>query len=176
MTRTQVLIGWLGSLALIAIAAAQSWQSSEVSQSAGGGVIQISGFLAFPVISSVISLQVMIILVSLLVKSMVTRILAATVLPLAIWCIFDVLLNSAERVQATLMRVLSEQTGVLEEIPNSEFLVSSSVGVFSTLFLIAAVLNAFLLAVIALLPPKIPATKASKPERQLPEDLWSSQN
>ena len=68
MTRTQSLLGWLFSIGLVAITAAQSWQSFEVSESAGGGVIQVSGVLAFPVIATMVSLQVVIILVSLLVN------------------------------------------------------------------------------------------------------------
>lgn len=176
MTKTQLLLGWLVSLALLAVTAGQSWQSFVVSQSAGGGVIAISGFLAFPVIATLISLQVVIILISLLVQPVVTRALAVAVLPLIIWCVIDVLLNSSNQVQGALMRVLSEQTGVMEDLASSEFLVSSSVGVFSAAFIVAAGLNAIFLTVIAVLPPKAPTTKATKPERAYPEDLWSAQN
>ena len=176
MTKTQALISWLVSLALLAITAGQSWQSFEVSESAGGGVISINGFMAFPVVGTLLGLQVVIILVSLLVKPMVTRILAATTLPLMIWTIFEIALNSEDQVKATLMMALASQTGVLEELSTSEFLVSSTAGVFTTLFLISAALNSVLLAFFALLPPKSLKTKASRSNSQLPEDLWSSQN
>lgn len=176
MTRTQSLLGWLFSIGLVAITAAQGWQSFEVSESAGGGVIQISGFLAFPIIGTMVSLQVVIILVSLLVKPMVTRILAATALPLMIWILFDVLLTSEDQVQGTLMRVVASQTGVVQELSSSEFLVSSSAGVFTTLFLLSAALNALVLAVIALMPIKHQKPAAAKSKREQPEDLWSSQN
>ena len=175
MTRTQSLLGWLFSIGLVAITAAQSWQSFEVSESAGGGVIQVSGFLAFPVIGTMVSLQVVIILVSLLVKPMVTRILAATALPLMIWTFFDVLLTSEDQVQGTLMRVLASQTGVVQELSTSEFLMSSSAGVFTTLFLISAALNALVLAFMALIPIKHQKPAAAKSKRDQPEDLWSSQ-
>jgi hypothetical protein len=171
-----VLLIWLFSSGLVALTAAQSWQSFEVSESAGGGVIQITGFLAFPVIGTLISLQVVIILVSLLVKPIVTRILAAATLPLVIWSFLEVVLTSGNQVRETLVSVLAAQTGVVQDLSTSEFLVSSSVGVFSTLFVISAALNALVLAFLALIPIKHQKPKAAKSKREQPEDLWSSQN
>jgi len=175
VTRTKVLLSWLFSIGLVAITAAQSWQSFEVSESAGGGVIQITGFLAFPVIGTLISLQVVIILVSLLVKPIVTRILAAATLPLMIWSFFEVVLTSELQVRETLVSVLAAQTGVVQDLSTSEFLASSSVSVFTTLYLISAALNALVLAFLALIPVKHEKPKAAKSKRE-PEDLWSSQN
>ena len=176
MKRTRVLLIWLFSSGLVALTAAQSWQSFEVSESAGGGVIQITGFLAFPVIGTLISLQVVIILVSLLVKPIVTRILAAATLPLVIWSFLEVVLTSGNQVRETLVSVLAAQTGVVQDLSTSEFLVSSSVGVFSTLFVISAALNALVLAFLALIPIKHQKPKFVKSKREQPEDLWSSQN
>ena len=175
MTRTKVLLSWLFSTGLVAITAAQSWQSFELSESAGGGVIQITGFLAFPVIGTLISLQVVIILVSLLVKPIVTRILAAATLLLMIWSFFEVVLTSELQVRETLVSDMAAQTGVVQDISTSEFLASSSVSVFTTLYLITAALNAFVLAFLALIPIKHQKPKAAK-SNQEPEDLWSSQN
>ena len=176
MTKVQAYLSWLLSLALLAIAAGQSWQSFEVSASAGGGVIGVTGFLAFPVIGTLISLQVVIILTSLLVKPIITRVLAASVLPLVAWSFIDVLVNSPDRIQSTVMGALAEQTGVMEELATSEFLVSSSGGALSGLFLVASALNALLLAFFALVALRNPAVKSTKTDSQLPEDLWSSQN
>jgi hypothetical protein len=53
--------------------------------------------------------------------------------------------------------------------------VSSSVSVFTTLFLITLALNALVLAILALIPIKHQKPKATK-SNQEPEDLWSSQN
>lgn len=138
-------------------------------------MIDVSGFLAFPVIGTLITLQVVAVLVSLLVKPLVTRIMALAVLPLMAWNFIDVLLNSPNQIQSTVMGVISEQTGVLEEVATSEFLVASSGGVFSGLFLFTLGLNALFLAFIALVALKKPATKSISTESQLPEDLWSSQ-
>jgi hypothetical protein len=176
VTKVQAYLSWLLSLALLAITAGQSWQSFEVSASAGGGVIGVSGFLAFPVIGTLISLQVVIILTSLLVKPIITRMLAGAVLPLVAWSFIDVLLNSPDRIQSNVMGALAEQTGVMEELTTSEFLVSSSGGPFSGLFLVAIALNALLLALFALVALKNPAVKPTRAYSQLPEDLWSSQN
>ena len=175
MTRAKVLLSWLFSTGLVAITAAQSWQSFGVSESAGGGVIQITGFLAFPVIGTLMSLQIVIILVSLLVKPIVTRILAAATLPLMIWSFFEVVLTSGNQVRETLVSVLAAQTGVVQDLSTSEFLVSTSVSVFTTLFLISAALNALVLAFLALIPIKQQKPKVAR-SNQEPEDLWSTQN
>lgn len=175
MTRTKVLLSWLFSTGLVAITAAQSWQSFGVSESAGGGVIHITGFLAFPVIGTLMSLQIVIILVSLLVKPIVTRVLAASTLPLMIWSFFDVALTSGNQVRETLVSVLAAQTGVVQDLSTSEFLASSSVSVFTMLYLISAALNALVLAFLALIPVKHEKPKAAKSKGE-PEDLWSSQN
>ena len=175
MTRTQSLLGWLLSIGLVSLTAGQSWQSFEVSESAGGEVIQITGFLAFPVIGTLVSLQVVILLVSLLVKPIVTRILAAATLPLMLWIFLEVALTSELQVRETLVSVLAAQTGVVQDLSTSEFLVSSSVSVFTTLFIISAALNALVLAFLALIPIKHQMPKAAK-SNQEPEYLWSSQN
>jgi hypothetical protein len=176
VTKVQASLSWLASLALLAITAGQSWQSFEVSASAGGGVIDVSGLLAFPVIGTLISLQVVIVLVSLLVKPLVTRLLAGALVPLIAWNFIDVLLSTSSQIQSTLMIILAEQTGVLEESAASEFLVSSSGGVFNGLFLVALGLNSTLLVFIALVGNKNSAAKSIKGDSELPEDLWSSQN
>ena len=176
MTRVQASLSWFASLALLAITAGQSWQSYEVSDSAGGGVIQISGFLAFPVIGTLLSLQVVTLLTSLLVKPLVIRVLTGSLLPLLVWNFFDVLLNSHDQIQSTVMRLLADQTGVLEEVSTSEFLVSSSDNVFPGAYLLAVALNGLFLAYFALVGLKSPAIKPTKTKIQLPQDLWSSQN
>ena len=176
MTKIQASLSWLASLAVLAITAGQSWQSFEVSASAGGDQIDVSGFLAFPVIGTLISLQVVIVLVSLLVSPLVTRFLAVAVLPLTVWNFTDVLVNSSDRIQSAVTGILAERTGVLEEVATSEFLVSSSGGTFSGLFLVSLGLNTLLLAFFAILGLKNAATKSIRPDGQLQEDLWSSQN
>ena len=176
MTKTQATLAWIASLALLAITAGMNWQSFEVTMSAGGGLIEISGFLAFPVIGTLVLLQVVTLLIGFLVKPLVTRVLAGVILPLMVWIFFDVLLNSTTRVQETLVGVLAEQTGVIEQVGDSEFLASSSTGVASSLFLVALSLNSLLLAVVLLRPAKRNRTKARKGGQQQPVDLWSSQN
>lgn len=176
MTKGQASLIWLISLVLLAVTAGQSWRSFQVSESAGGGVIHISGFLAFPVIGTLISLQIVLFLVSFLVKPLVFRVLATAVVPLLLWNFFDVLLNSASRVQATFIAALAEQTGVMESFATSEFLVSSSGGVFSLLFLMALGVNSLLMVVFGLVPFKKQGSQDTKANQQHPEDLWSSQN
>jgi hypothetical protein len=86
------------------------------------------------------------------------------------------LLTADIQIRETLISVLADQTGVVQELSTSEFLVSSSVGVFTTLFLISTALNAIVLAFLAMVPIKLQKPKAAKSKREQPEDLWISQN
>jgi hypothetical protein len=74
------------------------------------------------------------------------------------------------------MRVLADQTGVIEEVCTSEFLVSSSDAGFTGAYLLALALNGMALAYLALVGLRSPAIKSRKEKSQLPENLWSSQN
>jgi len=176
LTKSRAIASWLLSLVLLALAAGQSWQSFEVSADAGASINGVTGFLAFPVIGTIISLQVVIVLVSFLVKPLVTRFMAGSLSVLMVWNFVDVLVNVAEQTQFTYERMLAEQTGILSDYSNSEFLVSSSSGVFQWLYLGSIGLNIMVLISIALLAikPTMPGSKSSG--AALPEDLWSRQN
>jgi hypothetical protein len=163
------------SLVLLALTAGQSWQSFEVSADAGANIIGVTGFLAFPIIGTVISLQVVVVLVSLLVKPRVIRFMAGALTVLMVWNFVDVLLTASEKAQFTFERKLADQTGVLSDYSNSEFLVTSSGGVFQWLYLGSIGLNILVLASIALLSIKPTLTKSKSSEAALPEDLWSRQ-
>jgi hypothetical protein len=93
-----------------------------------------------------------------------------------VWIFFDVLLNSHDQIQSTVMRLLADQTGVFEEVSTSEFLVSSSDAGFTGVYLLALALNGMALAYLALVGLRSPAIKSTKNKSQHPEDLWSSQN
>ena len=175
MTRSRAISSWLMSLVLLALTAGQSWQSFEVSADAGANIIGVTGFLAFPIIGTVISLQVVVVLVSLLVKPRVIRFMAGALTVLMVWNFVDVLLTASEKAQFTFERKLADQTGVLSDYSNSEFLVTSSGGVFQWLYLGSIGLNILVLASIALLSIKPTLTKSKSSEAALPEDLWSRQ-
>lgn len=160
---------------MLSFAASLVWGSYSISDDAGGGTIESTGFAAYPVIGAIVALQVSAFLVSLIVRNTVTRVMSVALIPLMIWSFLDVLLTSSAQVESTLSRFLAEQTGVEGERAALEFVVSSSEGLAWVFYLVAVAANVIALAIrifaILVEAPK----KAAEQKRDLPDDLWSEQ-
>jgi len=176
VTKTRAIAIWLFSLLLLLVAAGQAWQTFLVSEDAGGGSIQVSGFQAFPVIGALIALQVTAVLVSLLVRPTVLRWMSLGITPLMLWSLVDVVQNVTVQVQRTFVMFLAEQTGVLTDPVDSVFLLGSLESGFFYVYVIFAVINTLVLVFIGLKAPKIWMRTNLSAERDLPEDLWSNQS
>lgn len=176
MTKSRILALWLGSLILLLIAAGQSWRTFQISDDAGGGDILVTGFQAFPVIGTLIALQVVAVLVSLLVRPMATRFIALAITPFMLWNLFDILQNSANQVQISFVSLLAMQTGVKTDGANSEFLLVSEGSIFPIVFAVFLALNVAVLVFISIKAPITKSQSKARVKRDLPEDLWSNQS
>lgn len=175
ITRAQALGTWILIVLMLVLAAGQSWGTFLVADSAGGGSLGISGFSGFPVIGTLIALQTVTILATLLVRPIVIRILAGLLVPFMIWNFIDVLVSADSRVRETFVRVIAEQTGVMQDVSSSEFLLASSSSWFPWVYLGAVAMNIGFLCSIAALPLKSKAVASAEKNRDLPEDLWGNQ-
>ena len=176
MTKTQALAVWLFSLLVLAVTAGQSWQSFQVSADAGASTIEINGFIAFPVIGTLIVLQLVLLLVSLLVRPIVTRITVAAVTCLMVWNFLEVLSGSSQRTRQSFAGIFADQTGVITSTADSEFLVSSSGGGLPLLYLASVGLNVLILVYISVVPIRPHVRTKQNMEPAPPEDLWSKQS
>ena len=176
MRKSRAIAIWLVALLFVAATAAQSWHSFEVTAEAGSTQIDVSGFQAFPVIGTLLALQLVAVLLSILVRPIVTRFLAGALSGLMTWSALDVFLGIPERTQETFEGILAAQTGVLATVSNSEFLLDSSVGLFHILYSIASGINILFLISIAILPLRSTPQLAAKTREWTPEDLWSEQS
>lgn len=175
MTRSRSIGLWLGSLGFLSISASLSWGSYVISDDAGGGRIDSSGFAAYPVIGAIVALQVSAFLVSLIVKNTVTRVLSVALIPLMAWSFMDVLLSSSVQINSTLSRLLAEQTGVEGEGAAIEFVLSSSISFAWVLYLVAVLGNVGALALRIFLKLEQKPKRITEVRRDLPDDLWSEQ-
>lgn len=175
MTRARSIGLWLGSLGLLSFAASLSWGFYVITDDAGGGKIDASGFAAYPVIGALVALQVSAFLVSLIVKNTVTRVLSVALIPLMAWSFIDVLLFSSIQIERTLSRFLAEQTGVEGEGAAVEFVLSSSIGFAWVFYLVAIVCNVVALTLRVFLTLEEKPKKKIEVKRDLPDDLWSEQ-
>jgi hypothetical protein len=175
ITRAQALGTWILIVLMLVLAAGQSWGTFLVTDSAGGGSLGISGFSGFPVIGTLIALQTVSILATLLVRPIVIRIVAGLLVPFMIWNFIDVLVSAESKVRETFVRVIAEQTGVMQDASSSEFLVASSNSLFPWVYLGAVTLNIGFLCSIAAVTLKSKAVASAAKDKDLPEDLWGNQ-
>ena len=175
MTRNRLVGTWLVSIVILAVTAGQSWGIFEVSLEAGGASLEISGFEAFPVIGTLIGLQLIAILLSFITSPVVTRVVGAVVAGLVLFNVGDVLLNAWSMVNLSAQRDLADRTGIVQDIASSDFVIASSVSWWSSAYLIAGLLNIVVLVGITIGWKDLPSRAKSKPDRDLPEDLWGDQ-
>ena len=176
MTRPRAFALWFVTVLLLAVASSQNWGLLEVSEDAGGGVLQVNGFLAFPVLGALIVLQVLASLCGLLVAPKVARYLSVGLIPIMVWNVFDVLQNSATQTQLSLLKLLASKTGVLEAQSSSGLVVSSSTSSGSGFYLLAVALNLLVLVLISFMPMRSIHSRKLKSKTDVPEDLWSKQS
>jgi uncharacterized membrane protein YedE/YeeE len=142
---------------------------------AGGGVLEVTGYSAFPVLGTLVGLQLLAVLLSLLTKPVVTRYVSAAIAALMTWNLFFVSTTSSAQISLTAQRELADKTGVLQDLASSDFLVSSAVSLWSGFFLVAVFLNILALGMVALLLQERSVAPMAKRDRDLPEDLWGDQ-
>lgn len=175
MTKERMASIWLGNLVVLALAAGQSWGVFEISMEAGGSTLAISGFTAFPIIGTILGLQLIGLLIGFLTKPIAKRIFALVLAGLMMWHGIGVAVTASEQIAQTAERELAIRTGVLQNLTSSDFILSSNFSSWPYLYLAAVVLNIAVLASQASnFLGKEGAPKA-KPADDLPEDLWSGQ-
>jgi len=175
LKRNRLIASWLLSILLVAISAGLSWGNFEVSLQAGGGTLEITGYNAFPILGTLVGLQLVAVLLSLLTRPFVTRFVSLAIALLMSWSLFLVLTSSPKQIILTAQRELADKTGVLQDLASSDFLISSAVGLWSVLYLFAGLLNTLTLVIVALFWRERSVPKRAKNERDLPEDLWGDQ-
>ena len=175
MTKGQIAAIWLSSIAVLAVIAGQGWGVFEISAEAGGTTLVISGFAAFPVIGTILGLQLLGLLLGFLTKPIATRLLGLLLAGLMILHGIGVGVSASEQVTQTAERELATRTGVLQNLTSSDFILSSNFSFWPYLYLMALVLNfAFLTSQASNFLAKASSPKA-EPVYDLPEDLWSGQ-
>ena len=175
MTRSQALGLWILTIALMAIGAGQNWGDYSISADAGGGSIAVNGFGVFPVIGTLIGLQVICILLSLLVRPIFVRVMSGLLVPIMVWNLVDVLIKAATKVEQSVVQLLAEQTGVIQDISGSDFVIASASSSLSLIYALAVGLNIGFLGLVTARSLRQRVIKESKKAPELPEDLWSDQ-
>lgn len=167
---------WLGSILSLSVFAGFSWLEILLAPEAGGQSIEITGYLAFPIISALILLQAASLLASFFTPVMVGRWIAGLLSPVMLGHAILLMLSLDESIQSALGGSLSEITGVAGSVSQMQFVASSNSTFLWVGYLVAIGLNIAVLIGKALLH----SGPAQKPKRFEPTedslDLWESQN
>jgi hypothetical protein len=163
------------SLLVLAILASMNWATVDVSGALSGKPIGVTGFAAFPPVGSLLTLQLVILGLSIFLSGWAIRLLTASLVPLMTWLLFLIGTTANEAVSREVSRFVLESTGVAGELAQQEFVQVSQLSLNLVLFAVALGCNILVLLASALIPRAASSRKIVSREKSLPEDLWGSQ-
>ena len=163
------------SLLFLAVLASMNWATVDVSRALSGKPIAVTGFAAFPPIGSLLTLQLVILGLSIFLSGWAIRLLTASMVPLMTWFLFLIGSTASEAVSREVSRLVLESTGVAGVLAQQEFLQASQLNLNWVLFAVALGCNILVLMASALIPRVAISRKNVSREKSVPEDLWGSQ-
>jgi len=176
LNQRTALYAWVASVFLIAIAAGSSFAVVTLSKEAGAQVIELTGYLVFPIANALILLQTAAMLVSFFTPVKLTRILSALLVPVMTWHLVLVVASTELAISRALLVAVADVTGV-SGLEAQLGLIESSVESGVVLwYLLALVLNITVLLGKAVLNLPSPKPKERKPDKPDASDLWDSQS
>lgn len=169
-----IVFAWLLSLGLLTTLAGASWVDVLLSSDAGGQAIPITGFTVFPVISALLLVQGSALLVSLLTPILVSRVIAAALIPIQLWHFVTVVMQYQAASAIAVSSEIGKVTGIVGD-GQLQLIASSSESLWVFGYLFALVVNLALL-VLRTLVRQGPKTQSSDVDQSDdPTTLWESQ-
>ena len=163
------------SLLVLAVLASMNWATVDVSSALSGKPIAVTGFAAFPPIGSLLTLQLVILGLSIFLSGWAIRLLTASMVPLMTWFLFLIGSTASEAVSREVSRLVLESTGVAGVLAQQEFVQVSQLNLNWVLFAVALGCNILVLTASALIPRAASSRKSVSRKKSVPEDLWGSQ-
>ena len=163
------------SLLFLAVLASMNWATIDVSGALSGKPIGVTGFAAFPPIGSLLTLQLVILGLSIFLSGWAIRLLTASLVPLMTWLLFLIGSTASEAVSSEVSRLVLESTGVAGVLAQQEFVKVSQLNLNWVLFAVALGCNILVLTASALIPRAASSRKSVSSKKSVPEDLWGSQ-
>ncbi len=163
------------SLLVLAVLASMNWATVDVSRALSGKPIAVTGFVAFPPIGSLLTLQLVILGLSIFLSGWAIRLLTASMVPLMTWLLFLIGSTAREAVSREVSRLVLESTGVAGVLAQQEFVQVSQLNFNWVLFAVALGCNILVLTASALIPRAASSRKSVSRKMSVPEDLWGSQ-
>jgi hypothetical protein len=152
-----------------------NWVTVDASGALSGEPIGVTGFAAFPPIGSLLTLQFVILGLSIFLSGWAIRLLTASLVPLMTWLLFLIGSTTSEAVSREVSRLVLESTGVAGVLAQQEFFQVGQLNLNWVLFAVALGCNILVLTASALIPRAASSRKSVSSKKSVPEDLWGSQ-
>lgn len=175
MTQRNVSLAWLLTILLLTVLAGFSWVDVTLSPASGGQLIQVTGFLVFPIISALLLLQGSALLAAFFTPPLVGRIIAGVQVPIVIWHAVVLLTTIQQGLQDAVAAEITKATGVVGVASQAQ-LVDTALD-NNLWYVYVAVLAFNLVALVArgLVSHTPVKKKAEVPASDDSDDLWENQ-
>lgn len=175
MNQRTALFAWVATVILIVIGAGLVWSSVELVASAGSQLVEITGYLTFPIINALVLLQTAAMLVGFLTPVIVSRFVSAFLVPIMGWHLVIVLSSKQTSLTSAIDLAVSELTGVVGGNSQAGLISTIDDSLGWVLYPIAVGLNIAVLAFKSIVNLPAKGSGASKSQNTEPEDLWDNQ-
>jgi hypothetical protein len=175
MNTRRLSLVWLLTILLLSILAGFSWVDLTLSPASGGQLIEVTGFLVFPVISALLLFQGSALLAAFFTPPLVGRVIAAIQLPIVIWHGVVVFTTIQSALQNAVATEITEATGVVGVASQAQLIETALDNNIWYVYLAVLVLNLAALAARSLISKPGTTKKSTSAIQDDSEDLWETQ-
>jgi hypothetical protein len=175
MSTRRVSIIWLLTILGLTFLAGFSWVDLRLSPAAGGQLLEVTGFLVFPIISALLLLQGSALLAAFFTPPLVGRIIAAVQVPIVVWHGVVVLTTIQSSLQDAVAAEITKATGVVGVTSQAQLLEDALDNNIWYVYLAVLVLNLFALVARSLVAKPGANSSSATPIQEDSEDLWETQ-
>jgi len=176
MNQRTALYAWVSSVFLIAIAAGSSFAEVTLTPDAGSQVISLTGYLVFPVANALILLQTAAMLVSFFTPAKLTRIVSAGLVPVMLWHLVIVAIETEQAMARALVAAIADVTGVSGLEAQLGLIETSFNTAMPIFYAVAVAINIVVLVAKSALNLPLPKPRQRKADDSDAADLWDSQS
>jgi hypothetical protein len=176
MSRRVLLLSWFATLLLLAMVAGFSWVDVALSPASGGQTIEVTGYLAFPVVSALVLLQGASLLAAVFTPALISKAIASVQIPILAWHLFVVLTSAGAALEQAVSAEITKATGVVGVSSQAQLVELALNNNLSYVY--AAVLLINMGSIVALVLSKnapVAASRVAKEDADAGE-LWESQS
>lgn len=175
MSNRIFLACWTISVIAMSIAGSSIWQRIELAEEVGSSELELSGFIALPLIGALLLLQVASILVSALLPILATRVVSGLLALVSLVSASILVINLNDALTAASELLVAQTIGVAGDLGQLQYIQDSTVSFWPSMFVAFLFGNGAVLVLQALFLKPNKKSRVSKASDMAETDLWGSQ-